>query len=441
MKTSIKFVFILFVVLFGSNRAEAQLEFFEGTFIPHNLNYDGSVVVGVNRIEHLLWQESQGIKAIGGACGMPYSGRVSVSDDGLIIGGSIAFGASSEMAIYNVSEGAWINANIVADTMSQEIYTSGYRISGDGSLLVGIKGFNYYLSEPLVFDANGNASELPYPDTEQGARANVVNTDGSVIGGCVINSSMQRDGAYWVNNTFYRLLDENSNPVGEVMAVSADGSTLFGYGYGDNHDIYKYDITTNSIKVLCAANVNGGVAPVLIDMSDDGRVAMVVYYNYTDTSLSQVYIYVDKIDENEEDIYMNINDFLDSMEIDRKGVNVNHVVGISGNGQVLVGIDGSDSYTSPSYRIEMGNIISVSDVENQTKAWAVFPNPAKDRITLNLPKDCEQLSISDMHGKIIKIYSKKNCPAILDISDLPNGMYLLHAKTKHTDMFNKLMKY
>ncbi len=441
MKVSIiKFAFILCVVLlWNNNKAVAQLTFFEDTFIPHNLNYDGTVAVGINTQEHLIWRKSQGIEAIGGKTSMPYAGRASLSEDGMVVGGSISFGISSEMAIYNVSEGTWQTSDIVSDTTSQEIYASGYRISGNGNLLVGVKGYNFTQTKAITFNADGNITQLPYPESDAGARANVVSSDGSVIGGCIISNGYQREGAYWVDNIFYPLLDTDNNPTGEVMAVSADGSTLFGYGYGANNDIYKYDIPSHTFEVLCAANVNGGVPPILIDMSDDGKVGLVVYYNYTNLALSQVYIYIDKAVG--EDVYMNINDYLDSIGIDRQGVNVNHVVAVSGNGQVLAGIDGSDIYTSPSFIIEMGDILSVSENTNAAKTWSVCPNPTKDMINLNLPNDYEQFSINDIHGKCIKTYAKGMCPSVLNVSDLPNGMYLLHVKTKQTDLFDKLVKY
>lgn len=439
MKASIKFVLVLLVILlWNNNQAIAQLEFFEEKFIPHNLNYDGTVVIGTNFQEHLVWRKTEGFKAIGGAIPVPYYGRASVSEDGMVIGGSIESGNSSEMAIYKVSDGTWKSTNIIANTTSRENFVDGYRISGDGSKLVGVKGFQYYKTRAITFDTAGNVFYLPYPESDEGSRANVVSRDGNVIGGCRITGDFVREGAYWVNNTYYPLLDENNRPSGEVMAVSADGSTLFGYGYGDNKDIYKYDISTHSFEVLCSTDVNN-VSPILIDMSDDGKVGIVVYYDYTNADLSQVYIYVDK--DNGEDVYMNINDYLDTIGIDRQGVNVNRVVAVSGNGQVLVGIDGQDTYTAESFIINMGNIVSTNENADENKSWAVFPNPATDMINLNLPNNYEKFIIKDIHGNLIKKYNKETCPTILDISDLNKGMYLLQVKTKQKDMFNKLVKY
>ncbi len=439
MKTWIKSVFILLTIsLLNNISVVAQLQFFEEKFVPHSLNYDGTVVVGANFQEHMIWRKSEGFEAIGGAVSTPYYGRVTVSEDGTVIGGSIEFGYSAEMAIYKVSNGNWETSHIVTDTTSQEIFANGYMISGDGSKLVGVKGFQYTKTRAITFDTVGNIFYLPYPESDKGSRANVVSVDGNVIGGCTISNNFVREGAYWVNNIYYPLLDQNNNPAGEVMAISADGSTLFGYGYGENKDIYKYNIPTHSFEVLCHADVNN-VNPILIDMSDDGKVGIVVYYNYTNSDLSQVYIYVDK--DNGEDIYMNINDYLDSIGIDRQGVNISRVAAVSGNGQVLIGIDGSDTYTAPSFIVNMGDIVSVSDYYDETPEWSIFPNPTRDMINLNLPDDYKQLSIKDMHGNLIKSYDKKTCPTVLDISDLNNGMYLLHLRTKQKDMFNKLVKY
>ncbi len=439
MKLSTKFLFVAFLtLLLNNNRAIAQLKFFEEKFIPHNLNYDGTVVVGENFQEHLIWRKSQGFEAIGGKVTSPYGGRVSVSEDGMVIGGTITFGYSAEMAIYDVAKGKWTTTQTVNDTTSNETFANGNMISGDGNKLVGVKGFQYYKTKAITSDREGNILKLPYPESDEGSRASVVSYDGNVIGGCTINKEFHREGAYWVNNIYYPLLDENNNPAGEVMAISADGSTLFGYGYGDNKDIYKYNIPTHTFEVLCSANVNN-VKPILVDMSDDGKVGIVVYYNYTNLELSQVYIYVDK--DKGDDIYMNLNDYLDTIGIDRQGVNVNRVVGVSGNGQVLVGIEGANTYTAPSFIIDMGDIISVSEAVRESREWTVFPNPARNIVTLNLPDNYEQFSINDLQGNVIKHCNKLTCPSVLDISDLPTGTYLLHLKTKQKDMFNKLVKY
>ncbi|WP_289038775.1 leucine-rich repeat domain-containing protein [uncultured Zobellia sp.] len=74
----------------------------------------------------------------------------------------------------------------------------------------------------------------------------------------------------------------------------------------------------------------------------------------------------------------------------------------------------------------------------------VFPNPSVDEVTILGIKNDEDalISILDMSGVLIKSYSKNltNESVVIDIANLPEGMYLIQVKSKEQDVQTKIIK-
>lgn len=419
--------------------AFAQLHFFPQNFNPHNLNYNGSVVVGITDQSHVLWREGEGLQAIKGRLPMPYMARVSVSNDGLKVGGTLKFGFASEMGVYNQSDANWALSQVTTDTNSQADYALAYRISGDGSTVVGVRYTNYSQTDACVFTEQGALQVLPYPQGNyKAARANVVNYDGNIVGGCVVNMSGQREGAYWQNGVFHLLKDDAGNAVGEPMAVTADGNILLGYDYGSQHKLYKYNISSQIYTVINPADTHT-VVPILIDASDDGRVAIAVYYDYNNMLNSEVYIYVDK-PEGEEDIYQNINTFLADNNIDMQGVNVCHLTALSGNGQVFTGVNGAHPIESDAYLVNMGDFLAMEEgVQVAKPIYRLFPNPAQDQLQVEGNIEAAYIDIYYVYGALIKRVKVLADQPVqnIDVSTLQSGVYYLEADSQLLGKFIK----
>lgn len=64
-----------------------------------------------------------------------------------------------------------------------------------------------------------------------------------------------------------------------------------------------------------------------------------------------------------------------------------------------------------------------------TSRFLVYPNPAKEKITLNGLNniDVESVQVTNMEGKIIATYTNINTPDLdMDLNDFENGMYFVH---------------
>jgi len=72
---------------------------------------------------------------------------------------------------------------------------------------------------------------------------------------------------------------------------------------------------------------------------------------------------------------------------------------------------------------------------------SIFPNPSKNYIQIQANSlDIEKYSIIDINGKTIKQINYTNNNNIIDISNLPNGVYILNIVTENTVINNRFIK-
>ncbi len=75
---------------------------------------------------------------------------------------------------------------------------------------------------------------------------------------------------------------------------------------------------------------------------------------------------------------------------------------------------------------------------NNLETVKIYPNPAKDLLNVDLPKDVKNFSleISDMNGRLV--LNKQN-EAKVNISGLANGVYMATVKTKDPKAVRKII--
>ena len=69
----------------------------------------------------------------------------------------------------------------------------------------------------------------------------------------------------------------------------------------------------------------------------------------------------------------------------------------------------------------------------------VYPNPAQNLFTIELPQKKHDLEISDMTGR--KVYSQKNVSGKIEVdcSNFQNGIYVIQASTSKSSFFQKII--
>jgi hypothetical protein len=85
----------------------------------------------------------------------------------------------------------------------------------------------------------------------------------------------------------------------------------------------------------------------------------------------------------------------------------------------------------------IGNCSSGLNSENLESEIHVFPNPAKDKITVELSEQIEnpQISLINTLGQIILKDQSRN----LDVSQIPNGIYFLNVKMEQREVNMKIV--
>ena len=77
--------------------------------------------------------------------------------------------------------------------------------------------------------------------------------------------------------------------------------------------------------------------------------------------------------------------------------------------------------------------VEVLEPPNPTKDFIVYPNPARDEITIEGAKDCD-VRIFDMVGEIKSKVKSENQKVSIDISDLVRGVYMVEVADEETGM-------
>lgn len=78
----------------------------------------------------------------------------------------------------------------------------------------------------------------------------------------------------------------------------------------------------------------------------------------------------------------------------------------------------------------------------QNKLLQIYPNPASNNITINLPKKTSVLSIYNYAGQLVEQKTLGNNEQIiqLNVADFPSGIYLLQVQGKDAIHFKKIVK-
>lgn len=156
------------------------------------------------------------------------SQATAVSDDGEVVFGQIADPGTGDpvAALWTRATGVWTSIGYLPNAGACPSRSSPYELSTDGSVAVGLswdgcsgRAFRWTQSTGMV--------ELE-PLANGGNRASVCSADGNVIGGFA-QGSFSRTPAVWDGNGNGILLDApNGDALGEIYAISDDGSTLLG---------------------------------------------------------------------------------------------------------------------------------------------------------------------------------------------------------------------
>tara|TARA_R110002072_G_scaffold42064_10_gene117873 strand:- start:2369 stop:3616 length:1248 start_codon:yes stop_codon:yes gene_type:complete len=164
-----------------------------------------------------------------------------ISDDGQVILGDIADGLDgieSTAGLWTAETG-WVSLGFLPNAGSCPSRSSGYELSGDGTIAVGLS-WDECSGRGFIWTAETGMLELENL-ANGGNRASVMSSDGSVIAGFA--QGFTRTPAYWDGlSRDGTVVDPTYGATGEFYGVSDDGSILLG-SWNLDDDIYGSAVT------------------------------------------------------------------------------------------------------------------------------------------------------------------------------------------------------
>lgn len=84
--------------------------------------------------------------------------------------------------------------------------------------------------------------------------------------------------------------------------------------------------------------------------------------------------------------------------------------------------------------------LSVNDIATAENQIRMYPNPAKDQVSISAPTNLEHVAIYDMAGKLIlKNENYRSNQETIPLENLSGGMYMVQIKTEKTTTLKKLI--
>ncbi len=303
------------------------------------LSHDGSVGAGTNFTEYFVWTAGGGVQGIGGLIpGNGVGGQAKLSSDGTKISGTSMNPANShaEMSRYDTISGAWTPLGDIGGLCPSIVdeASSGWGISGDGNSVVGL-GWTGVCgpAHAIQWTNPGPANDLGSSVMDRSSRANGTNADGSVVVGWQDASDGFRQGAVWNLGVQTLLTNAMGEPLSEAQDVSATGEWVVGEGNFSTLDqAWRWNAATG-VEPLGILNPSGflprGSATAI---SDDGSVIVGYEREFGSFPTGGIgFIWTAATG------MMNLNDYLDSLSIDRQGFNASLPLSISGDGRTIGG--------------------------------------------------------------------------------------------------------
>ena len=258
------------IILFASATAMA-----EPTLIPlgsstqvTSISGDGSVIVGSIGGSVFRWTESTGTVILGGVS----NGNPSVSTDGsTIVGTAVDSLSGLETAAIWQGGTSWSNiGGIPGGSPSGSSLSSGWGVSGDGSVVVGLGWIDAGTAHGFRWEQSTGVVDLGSTVNGQSCRANEVSGDGQRVVGWQSSSSGSWDGVYWENGVQVPITTSSGSSVGDANAVNSNGSVIVGAFLGGQAWRWTEATGAVAIGVLPGWNFKG----YAFDVTEDGSIVV-----------------------------------------------------------------------------------------------------------------------------------------------------------------------
>ncbi len=234
-----------------------------------------------------------------------------------------------------------------------------------------------------------------------------------------------------IHTFHYYLSDSTSTPVYGTLfhKVSTVGASALEYRYWfDNNDNEMHHGSVgNGIFQIDVSGLTTGMHTIHLTVKDENYSATRGYLFIKTESLSDLAYHCWFDDD-------------DSAEQTGAVGNGNILLDVTGleNGDHSVSIYLKGSTVSAPQTYDFLNNLAVD--ENESTSLVVYPNPAKDRLTIESEEVIRQCEIYDLTGELIFTYSNGANKAEISVEFLPAGTYLVRLVTDKFAAMRKFVK-
>ncbi|PLX25113.1 MAG: hypothetical protein C0599_01230 [Salinivirgaceae bacterium] len=240
----------------------------------------------------------------------------------------------------------------------------------------------------------------------------------------------------WEGNVSMYTTDEVVLP---SIEIPSEGEHTISISLINPNDSIDEDDTDNTMLVNFMANFDG--SPVTLDiLTDDNPNELIWRIRQGSDILYSVQGY-EKAGQIFENICLDIEQCytLDVFDVNSNGMfegNIGHFV-LSWNGNTLIDLSGTD-YSADFYQEFCLNQTSIKE-NNLLNTMKIYPNPAKDAISLDFKIENANVKIMDVSGKVVLSKEKVNRNEEINVSSLSHGMYFIVLENSSYYITDKLV--
>ena len=89
--------------------------------------------------------------------------------------------------------------------------------------------------------------------------------------------------------------------------------------------------------------------------------------------------------------------------------------------------------------MDISILTNIENISRQQNAVKIFPNPAKDNISIRSDLKIEQLIIYNQMGQLVYQTQPTDNTLNVDVSDLEHGIYFIRVQTNEGAMLQKIV--
>lgn len=326
------------------------------------------------------------------------SGAEDISGDGtMIVGGVYNYEAFNDASTVRYDAVAWTDGeminlgNLFADFTSGSRSSKACKASYDGSVIVGWQ------------DHHGPWHGSVWRKNDKGVYKQSL---------MIADSSLTEDDVD-MSDTPEGRADMNAKLLGHCNAVSSDGKIIGGRG-GVNYAVWGPWIWSEE-KGLVLLDDTEYSDYMVYDMTNDGSL---VVGQAGQGGSSFIWT--------EETGFMEANRYVSFiLGIDMQGYSIAGIYDLSPNGRYITGwcMKGQNKYA---YVLDLKGEKGIDRDMEQIKA-AVYPNPASEELHIDMPFDglATDITLYNMQGQAVMQTTTTENSNVMNVSELPEGVYLL----------------